>query len=222
MNDSGLKLFLRYSRGCRMYLEDKGMLDRSDRKALDSGSPSYEVLRKVFNVAIPSLEKTAKRMSRDVFDPEVLREFYSGEHNERKFREGELACLAFPAKVAKVDKGRVMLNLEPVTGEFWAASDKNLDVGDWVTVHRLIVVEKIPQDFAIKMAARLEALGLNKAYKFPKAAIKYLERLNAGCEGCGGHGKEDFAHKVEGGGEAGGPEERQENSSVAGKGEANA
>lgn len=222
MAGNGMELFLRYAEGCRRYLEDGGLISDDDRKALDSGGPSYEVLRKVFNVAIPSLEKTAKRMDRDVFDPEVLREFYSGEHNERKFREGELACLAFPAKVAKSDKGRVMLNLEPVNGEFWSASDKDLGVGDWVTVHRLIVVEKITQDFAIKMAARLEALGLSKAYKFPKAAIKYLERLNAGCKGCGGHGKEDFAHKVEGGGEAGGPEERQEKSSVAGKGEAHA
>jgi hydrogenase maturation factor len=221
--ESGKELFLRYSHGCRMYCEEKGMISADDLAELDRGNPSYEVLRRVFYVAIPSLENIAERMSKEldrkmgVFDLDVLREFYSGEHNERKMGEGQLVCLSFPAKVVEVDDSKennYRVELEPVKGGFWAESHLNLNVGDWVVMHRADIVEKIPGDFAVDMKARLAKLGLDKTYKFPKVAIKYLKQLRKSSENKIGrsHGNEqaDEGAPDEGKGEAqvyqGGPQ----------------
>lgn len=172
-----------------MYCEEKGMISSDDLVALDSGNPSYEVLRRVFYVAIPSLENIARQMGKKqggkkgVFDLDVLREFYSGEHNERKMKEGQLVCLSFPARIADVDVSDVdnrsyQIELEPVKGSFWTDSNLDLKAGDWVVVHRADIVERIPEHFAMDMKRKLERLGLDKTYKFPKVAIKYLKELN--------------------------------------------
>jgi len=186
ISESGLSLFLKYAEGCRMYLEGKGLISDSDRKALDSGQPSYDVLKRVFYVAVPVLERIAeqKGKGKDVFDLEVLREFYSGEHNERKFREGELACLAFPVRVIeKRDHGSeraYLVEMEPVNGIFEVESGLELEPGDWAVMHRISLVERVPEDFALGMAEKLRSLGMDKTYKFPKAAIKYLKALRRG------------------------------------------
>ena len=166
-----------------MYRHDKGMVSEDDNRALHSGRPSYGVLKRVFYVAIPSMEKIAKQMGkdRDVFDLDVLREFYSGEHNERKFKEGELACIAFPVKVLeKKSNGSCcsyLISMEPVLGKYWVESDLELEPGDWAVMHRINLVEQVPEGLAMAMKAGLEKLGLDKTYKFPKVAIKYLKEL---------------------------------------------
>ena len=184
--NSGLSLFLRYAEGCWMYRHDKGLVSEDDDKTLRSGRPSYEVLKRVFYVAIPVMEKIAANKDKDIFDIEVLREFYSGEHNERKFNEGELACLAFPVKVLeKRGSNEYVIDMEPVKGTFTVSSDLDMEPGDWAVMHRINLVERIPEDFAMAMKSGLEKLGLDKTYKFPKVAIKYLKRLSK-------KGKRDF------------------------------
>jgi len=178
-------LFLRYAEGCRCYLEDKGMISEQDKKSLDSGNPSYEVLRRVFYVAVPGLEKLAKKMGRNVFDHDVLKHYYAFDHNERKFREGNLICLALPARILETNgKNSYFIELEPVRGKFQIFSDLNLEQKDWVMFHRINLVEKIPEKFAEQVAEFLQKLGLDKSYKFPKVAIKYLKRLQTGAGVC--------------------------------------
>ncbi|RLI96437.1 MAG: hypothetical protein DRO99_04460 [Candidatus Aenigmatarchaeota archaeon] len=173
----GKGMFLRYAEGCKFYWEDKSLLSDRDKKDLESGNPKHETLRRVFYVAVPVLEAMAKESGRDVFDRDLLREFYSGEHNRRKFEEGQLACLAFPARVLEKGGGRLLVDLEPVTARVWVEDDIDAGPGDWVVFHRMILVERITEEFAMEMKRGLMELGLNKAYKFPKAAIKYLREL---------------------------------------------
>jgi hypothetical protein len=184
---AGLSLFLRYAEGCRMYLEDKGLINDKDRKELDTENPAFEVLRKVFYVAIPVMEKIAESKGKDVFDIEVLREFYSTEHNERKFGEGELICIAYPARVIERRKhgneNGYLIELEPVKGLIEISSDLDLKPGDWAVMHRINLVEQIPEAFALEMADKLRKLGLDKTFKFPKVAIKYLKKLKSGFNG---------------------------------------
>ena len=153
------------------------MISADDRRGLDSGDPSYETLKRVFYIAMPAMEKISIKMGKDVFDINVLREFYSNEHNERKFKEGELICLAFPAKILENAGRNYEIELEPVKGRFRIESDIEAGVGDWVVMHRINLIERIPEEFALKMAVRLQNLGLDKTYKFPKVAIKYLKAL---------------------------------------------
>jgi len=174
----GMGLFLRYAEGCWMYMHEKGMVSEADNGALASGRPSHEVLKRVFYVAIPIMERIAAAKGKQLFDLDVLREFYSGEHNERKFREGELACLAFPVKVLeKKGASSYFVDMEPVLGKFWVESDLDLKPGDWAVMHRITLVEQVPERFALEMAGKLRKLGMDKTYKFPKVAIKYLKRL---------------------------------------------
>jgi len=221
--DRGKGLFLRYAEGCWMYRHDKGLVSESDNSALESGNPSYDVLKRVFYVALPSMESIAKRLGKagNVFHLDVLREFYSGEHNERKFREGELACLAFPARVLEKRPGsRYLIGLEPVAGSFEVGSDLDLEPGDWAVMHRISLVEKVPEGFAMDMAERLRKLGLDKTYKFPKVAIKYLKALKS--RRYDGRYEKDKVPSDAGKGEAPQAEGRPEEAPVKRPGEAHA
>jgi hypothetical protein len=166
----GFKLFLRYAEGCRCYLEDKGLISREDSEIVKSGRADLETLRRVFYVALPGLENLAKRLGKDRFDPDILRQYYAFEHNEKKFREGNLICLAFPARVLEAEGRKYLLELEPVSGRFRVSSD-------WVMFHRINLVEKIPEGFAGRVSEFLQKLGMGKSYKFPRVGIRYLERL---------------------------------------------
>ena len=172
-----MKLFLRYAEGCRCYLEDKGLISREDSEKVKSGGADMETLRRVFYVALPGLEALGRKLGKDRFDPDVLRQYYAFEHNKKKFREGNLICLAFPARVLEAEGRKYLLELEPVRGKFRVSSDLKLKPGDWVMFHRINLIEKIPQDFAGKASGFLQRLGLDKSYKFPRVAIRYLERL---------------------------------------------
>lgn len=174
---AGLELFLRYAEGCRCYLEDKGLISREDSEKVKSGRADMETLCRVFYVALPGLENLAKKLGKDRFDPDVLRQYYAFNHNEKKFREGNLICLAFPAKVLEISGDQYFIELEPVRGKFRVSSDLGLKPGDWVMFHRINLIEKIPEDFAGKVSEFLQKLGLDKSYKFPKVAIRYLKRL---------------------------------------------
>jgi|GEM_PF-1527480 len=221
--DRGKALFLRYAEGCWMYRHDKGLVSEADNMALESGNPSYEVLKRMFYVAIPSMESIAERLGKagNVFDLDVLREFYSGEHNERKFREGELACLAFPARVLENrPASRYLIGLEPVAGSFYVESDLELEPGDWAVMHRINLVEKVPEGFALELAERLRKLGLDKTYKFPKVAIKYLKSLKS--RRYNGFDKKDQGPSDAGKGEAPQDEGRPEEATVKRPGEAHA
>lgn len=172
-----VKLFLRYAEGCRCYLEDRGLISREDSEKVKSGRADMETLRRVFYVALPGLEALGRKLGKDRFDPGVLRQYYAFEHNKRKFREGNFICLAFPARVLEAEGRRYLLELEPVRGKFQVSSDLELKPGDWVMFHRINLAEKIPGDFARKAAEFLQELGMDKSYKFPKVAIRYLKRL---------------------------------------------
>lgn len=207
---AGLELFLRYAEGCRCYLKDKELISKKDSLAVKSGRADLETLRRVFYVALPGLESLGRKLGKDRFDPEVLRQYYAFSHNEKKFKEGNLICLAFPARVlearrvvtaegglerrftrcafiSRADaqdsvmprKAKVsyMIELEPVRGKFLVSSDLDLKPGDLVMFHRINLVEKIPEDFARKISEFLQKLGLDKSCKFPRVAIRYLERL---------------------------------------------
>ena len=56
-------------------------------------------------------------------------------------------------------------------------SDLDAKAGDWVMFHRLSLVEVVPAEFAGKVEKHLRGLGMDENLKFPKVAIKYLERL---------------------------------------------
>ncbi len=189
----GFNMFMKFADGCRCYLMDKGVLSGKDNKAIldyfrNGKMPDHNVVKRVYYVAWPGLEQTAERMGKGMFDPDVIREFYAFDHNTMKVEQGNYVCIAFPAKVLEMRKERgrdeIFVDLSPVTGKFWVESDLDLDLreGDWVIIHRMNVIEKIPAEYARKVSGHLEKTGMKKGMKFPRKAIKYLNELKR-CQG---------------------------------------
>ena len=192
-------LFLRFADGCRHALEDKGEITKKDSREIQrylhgtGPKPSGKTLERVYYVAFPGLQKVAKRLRKDyMYDVEVVREFYSRDHNKRMFDKGNLICIAYPARVVDVEpiktgSGRkpsrhlpvckTLVELEPVTGIFKLESDINLRKGDWVIVHRMNVIERIDKAFADSAMTYLRNLGLDKKRVFPEKSYKYLTEL---------------------------------------------
>ena len=183
----GFNLFMRFADGCRCYLMDKGVLSGKDNKSIldyfrDGKMPDNNVVKRVYYVAWPGLEQTSERMGKGMFDPDVIREFYAFDHNTMKVEQGNYVCIAFPAKVLERKDDQYFLELSPVTGKFWVESNLNIKPGDWVIIHRMNVIEKIPAEYAKKVSDHLEKVGMKKEMKFPRKAIKYLNGLKK-CQG---------------------------------------
>lgn len=194
---NGFDLFLRFADGCRHYLDDRGTISKEDSNEIrayleERGvEPSEEILRRVYHVAYPGLEKVCRRLRREsIFERKVVREFYAFDHNRMKLEQGNLICLAYPARVREVrlDKPAkpgaapkagcsAIVELEPVTGLFQIDSDFPLEKGDWVIIHRMRVIERIDKAFADRTIGFLRKLGLDKSRRFPRKAYKYLTEL---------------------------------------------
>jgi hydrogenase maturation factor len=194
---SGFDLFLRFAEGCRHYLEDKRAISREDSQEIrlyleNRGiKPSGDVLRRVYYVAYPGLEGVRARMKREsIFERDVVREFYAFDHNRMKFEQGNLICIAYPARVRDVralkggtqrhapgPRSSVMIELEPVTGMFRVDTELPLRKGDWVMMHRMMIIEKIDKVLANRVITYLRKLGLDKSRVFPRKAYKYLTDL---------------------------------------------
>lgn len=188
IRNDGFCLFMRFADGCRCYLMDKGAISKEDNHIIldyfrTGEKPPMDVVKRVYYVAYPRLEEVSKKTSRDMFDINAVRRFYAYDHNRMKTEQGEYACIAFPARVLETKTKGVFLDLSPVRGRFWATSDLDLSIGDWVIVHRINVIEKISEAYAKEVSDYLIKLGLNKEMKFPKVAIKYLERLRSEVDG---------------------------------------
>lgn len=192
---NGFDLFLRFADGCRHYLEDKRQISQEDSNEIrlyleERGvKPSEELIKRVYHVAYPGLQRVCKRLKRQsIFERRVVREFYAFDHNRMKSDQGNLICIAYPARVREVlgpgeppgpgdpreTACNALLELEPVTGMFRLESDIPLRKGDWVMVHRMSIIERIDKAFADRTITFLRELGLDKTRKFPRKAYKYL------------------------------------------------
>jgi hydrogenase maturation factor len=191
-NPSGFDLFLRFAEGCRHYLEDRGTISEDDSREIrlyleNRGlRPSEETLKRVYYVAYPGLERVRKRLGRrSIFERDVVREFYAFDHNRTKFEQGNLICIAYPARVRDAGtlktkgglKKRALVELEPVTGIFAVESGIPLSRDDWVIVHRMHIIEMVDKAFADRVIEHLRELGLDKKRVFPRKAYKYLTDL---------------------------------------------
>lgn len=187
---SGFDLFLRFAEGCRHYLEDKRHISKEDnleiRLYLENRGlrPSRGTIKRVYHVAYPGLQGVRKRMKREsIFERDVVREFYAFDHNKLKFDQGNLICIAYPARVREVKQNRkgnnwhALIELEPVTGIFKVETDIPLRKGDWVMTHRMNIIEKIDKAWADTVINYLRKLGLDKKRAFPRKAYKYLTDL---------------------------------------------
>ncbi len=183
MAADGFLLFLRYAEGCRCYLEEKGLIGKKDSQRIADSArsrrmPPLKLLRRVFYVAMPAIERAAKKKEKGIFDSGILREYYAFEHNRKKFSEGNFVCLAFPAKVLERRGRSFFIELMPVRGRLWVDSDLDAGKNDFVVFHRMVLTEKINPEFARRAAEYLKRLGMNENYKFPRVAIKYLRDLH--------------------------------------------
>jgi hypothetical protein len=196
----GFHLFLRFADGCRHYLADRGVISREDSEAISRylrnrhEIPSEDLVKKIYYVAYPDLVRIMEDEGRkSPFERDAVRRFCLIEHNTRKFKEGNLVCIAYPGRVLEAKKrarpaGRdknvleqvyeARVSLEPITGILPIEPDIQLKKGDYVMVHRLNVIEKLPKAWYDRATQHLQELGLDKTFKFPRAAIKYLERLD--------------------------------------------
>ncbi len=198
-DSDGFRLFLRFADGCRHQLEHDMRVSQPDAVVIHDylyrggARPSESVVSRVYHVAHPGLETVRKRLGRKSrYDPDVVREFYSRDHNRMMFDRGNLMCIAYPAKVLGVSETRpgssrkpsepqpacrARVGLEPVTGIFELPSDLSLKEGDWVTVHRMSIIEKVYPEFAREAEGFLMSLGLGKDRAFPEKAFKYLTEI---------------------------------------------
>jgi hydrogenase maturation factor len=180
----GLDLFLRFADGCRYYLEHTDQISPQDSSEICSylenrgPPPKDETLKRVYHVAYPGLQRIQSRLAReDMFSPEVVREFYSNDHNRMMFDRGNLICIAYPARVIESTPNDALVELEPISGRFRLDTDLHLNPGDWVIVHRMNIIERIDNYLADKALSLLKELSLNKKRTFSDKAYKYLMDL---------------------------------------------
>jgi len=196
----GFHLFLRFADGCRHYLADRGVISAEDSATIAEylrnryEVPSEDLIKKIYYMAYPDLTRIKEEENRrSIFERGAVRRFCLIDHNTRKHKEGNLVCITYPGRVVEAKKrtrpfgkdksileevNEVRISLEPITGIVTVNTDLDLKAGDYVMVHRLKVIEKLPKVWYDRTIQHLTELGLNKEFKFPKTAMKYLEKLD--------------------------------------------
>jgi hydrogenase maturation factor len=185
---NGFDLFLRFADGCRHYLDDRGTVSMEDSSEIRAyleergARPTDDLINRVYHVAYPGLQKVCSRLKAgSIFERRVVREFYAFDHNRRKHEQGNLICMAYPARVMSVMEvskpgvaSRAVISMEPLTGMFTMDCDFPLKPGDWVIIHRMRIIEKVDKAFADMLIAFLRKLGFDKSRKFPRRSYKYF------------------------------------------------
>lgn len=151
--------FLKYAYPCSFIIKQRGEIDEKEMEelrqaAIKSLPLPKEKLEKIFFRAFQKISPIAKRMKKDVWDIEVLREYFINQHNNI-IEKGMYAyaqapqtlknlCKVHKAKVIEKNEDALIVEygegkIRPVLNELVPQAK----VGDIVTIHYGYAVEKL-------------------------------------------------------------------------------
>jgi len=153
------QFFLKYGFPCAHVLLQVGFLsqeqyDKLEQAARSNTAPSREILEASFPAAFRRIKKLAKVMSKDLWDFEVMRNYWHHQHNiEIDHKEGSYNdfpesfcefCKTHVATIKELLPQNFLLikydnTTRPVNGEYIA----NAKIGDIVRIHHAHAIERV-------------------------------------------------------------------------------
>ena len=156
-------LFMKYSVPCAQGLVDLGRITQKEYENLQEKTRKEialpkEELERIFVAAFRRIKDLAKKMKKDYWDIEVIKNYFSeGMHNmyiddgegaygkvDESFKERCKVKIAMIKSIRKIS-GKTFLNVEYDDGKRTVFSDyiKNPKVGDKGTIHHFYACEKL-------------------------------------------------------------------------------
>jgi hydrogenase maturation factor len=150
--------FLRYAYPCLFVIKQRGEIDDALMEKLRLAAVKDEpvdrfLLEKIFFRAFKRMKNVAKELRKDVWDIEVIKDYFIGRHNlmidagletyEKAPESLKKLCKVSEGKIVAIKKGALVVDLgnerRPVNSDFVP----DAKIGDKVTVHYGYAVEKL-------------------------------------------------------------------------------
>jgi hydrogenase maturation factor len=161
-NEESRLLFLMYALPCSETLVKRGVISQSYRrrlmKAIFLNKKIPENSEKIFKVANLMCEKIARKLGKKSIDENIVRKYFLFEHDKivdkryKIFRDFDpLACRLYSGKVINIKNRKATVQTIVRRKKYGMYPFQNLKTGDYVVVHRNIIIEKINESLAKKL-----------------------------------------------------------------------
>lgn len=151
-------IFLKYAFPCSFIIKQRNEINDStyymlEDAAINNKVLSRKLLEQIFFRAFERIEKIAKELNKDKWDPEVIKEYFINKHNSI-IDEGMYSyakapeslknlCKVHKAKVLKVQDDIAIVEYENKTRPVHTVLTPNIKENDLVTIHYGYAVEKL-------------------------------------------------------------------------------
>ena len=150
--------FFKYAFPCAYVILLKGELTQEEYKNLEKeflngSSPSKEILEKSFPNAFARIKRLAERMNKEMWDFEVIQEYWKKEHN-RLINEGEGMyenapesfkdlCRINNAEIIEIKVDKLVVKYNEKKRTVFNILVPDAKIGDRVKIHYAYAIEKV-------------------------------------------------------------------------------
>ena len=167
-------LFMKYALPCAGTLVKRGTVKGSEaRDLMEKASSGIEMPKgseKIFKTALRECEKIARKSGKASIGTESVRKYFFFGHDDavrkryKKFRDFDPAsCAVYPGKVKSAGDGKAVVETPMKASEFSTRLCPEIKKGDWVSVHRNFIAEKISPKLANSLWRRKRAKEMARA-----------------------------------------------------------
>ena len=159
LDEKARALFMKYALPCAGTLVKRGIVKGGEVKKLmkdvSSGTPVPESSEKIFKTALRECIKIARKSGKNSIDAESVRKYFLFGHDDavrkryKKFSDFDPAsCAVYPGKVKSIRNGKALVETPMKASEFSTRLCPEIKKGDWASVHRNFIAEKISPKLA--------------------------------------------------------------------------
>jgi len=157
-NKTTEKYFFKYAFPCAQVKIRRGTLTVEEynnlRKLfLENNPPDKETLEKIFPPAFKRIKKLADKMNKEVWDPEVIKEYWTKEHNRLiDNKDGMYAeasetlkdlCKIHEAEVIEKKANKLLVKYDDKKRAVFNFLIPDINIRDKVTIHYAHAIEKV-------------------------------------------------------------------------------
>lgn len=151
-------LFLKYAFPCTFIKRQKGKVNDEEYQRLETAAINNEKLPKdflerIYDVAFKNISKIARKMEKETWDADVIREYFLKEHNVL-IDNGEIfginapetlrdLCRVHKARILEFKNGALIVEYNGRKRTVLESLVKDVKVGDIVSIHYGYAVEKL-------------------------------------------------------------------------------
>ncbi len=162
-------LFMKYALPCAETLVKRGIMKGSEAGGLmekaASGMEMPKGSEKIFKTALRECGKIARNSGKTSICIESVRKYFLFGHDDavrkryEKFRDFDPAsCAVYPGKVKSIRNGKAVVETPLEASEFSTLLCPEIKKGDWASVHRNFIAEKISPKLAKSLWRRKRSL----------------------------------------------------------------